>query len=480
MKTWVWVLLILSISAGLLGCLQPTAPEEKPEITTPVVTTPTTTPAEVKTPEVTTTPPPTTTPETKPVEFGGIINIGYTGPLSGVAAPYGESVLAGLSFAAEDINEAGGIIVGDKVYKLKVIGLDDMYMPSISAQNAQKLFKEKNTPIVFCPHAGGILEIEKINEKLGFIVGAYTSDPSVIKTGNKMVIMYPPNFELIYVPFFSDYFLFKGMKKAAMLNGTHEYAVTWGKAFKEYWTLKGGEIVAEEPVNYYMPTDYTQIVAKVLAKKPDVILLVGPSKPLASVIKIARGMGYTGGFIIAEQAKIEELMYYLDIVYDFTNETVVKGNMSLLDNVVATTSPCSLPLTPIASVDPNTPGYAEACKRLSKRLGDTPVTWEHVLSYQAMFVLAKAMEKAGSTDPQKIIDALEKETFPADGYKGFPKFIYSAFMRIYPYGTIGAFNTPGNAMICEGGVITATPGITPKFWGQEYAYTDWEGKVIWG
>ncbi|MEM2726695.1 MAG: ABC transporter substrate-binding protein [Archaeoglobaceae archaeon] len=479
MRTEVFVLLVLAVSIGILGCLQPTTTEPQQ---TPISTTPPevveTTPSEQ--PEVTTTPPATTTPEQKPLEYGGLINIGYTGPLSGIAAPYGESVLAGLSYAAEDINEAGGIVVGDKMYKLKVVGLDDMYMPSISVQNAQKLFKEKNTPIVFCPHSGGILEIEKINEELGFIVGAYTSDPSAIKTGNKMVIMYPPNFELIYVPYLSDYFLFKGMKKVAMLNGTHEYAVTWGKAFKEYWTLKGGEIVAEEPVNYYMTTDYTQIVAKVLAKNPDVILLVGPSKPLAGVIKIARSMGYTGGFIVAEQAKIEELMYYLDIVYDFTNETVVKGNISLLDKVAATSSPCSIPQTPIASVDPNIPGYIEICNRLSKRLGDTPVTWEHVLSYQAMFVIAKAIEKANSTDAKKIMEALEKETFPADGYKGFPKFIYTTLMRVYPYGTIGAFNTPGNAMFCENGVITATPGITPKFWGQEYAYTDWEGKVIWG
>ncbi|MCX7999250.1 MAG: ABC transporter substrate-binding protein, partial [Leptospiraceae bacterium] len=314
----------------------------------------------------------------------------------------------------------------------------------------------------------------------GFRIGAYTSDPSILKTGNKMVIMYPPNFELVYVPYFSDYFLLKGMKKAAMMNGTHEYAITWGKAFKEYWTVKGGEIVAEEPVNYYLTADYTTSVGKVLAKNPDVILLVGPSKALAGVIKTAKAMGFTGGFIVAEQAKIEEIMYYLDIVYDFANETVVKGNITMIDKLVATTSPCSLPQTPIAAVDPNTPGYIEACKRLSSRLGDTPVTWEHVLSYQTMFVIAKAIEKANSIDPKKIMEALEKETFPADGYKGFPKFIYSSLMRIYPYGTIGAFNTPGNAMTCEKGVITATPGINPKFWGQEYAYTDWEGKIIWG
>lgn len=481
MRSRVIVLLVLAISISLSGCVQPTTPESQqtPTPTIPSEIVETTPPKQQERPEVTPTPT-VTTPEQKPIEYGGLIHIGYTGPLSGIAAFYGESVLAGLSFAAEDINDAGGIVIGDKMFKLKVVGLDDMYMPSISAQNAQKLAREKNTPIIFCPHSGGILEMAKINEQLGFIIGAYTSDPSILKTGNKMVIMYPPNFELVYVPYFSDYFLLKGMKKAAMMNGTHEYAVTWGKAFKEYWTLKGGEIVIEEPVNYYLTADYTTSVGKVLAKKPDVIVLVGPSKALAGVIKTARAMGFTGGFIVAEQAKIEEIMYYLDIVYDFANETVVKGNISLIDKVAATTSPCSLPLTPIAAVDPNMPGYVEACKRLSARLGDTPVTWEHVLSYQAMFVIAKAMEKANSADPKKIMEALEKETFPADGYKGFPKFIYTSLLRIYPYGTIGAFNTPGNAMICEKGIITATPGITPKFWGQEYAYTDWEGKIIWG
>jgi len=486
MKSGKYVLLVfvLAFSLGISGCLQQAPQQEKTPTTSPPVvveTTPRETTPPATTPEVTTTPPPATTPEQKPLEYGGVINIGYTGPLSGIAQPYGEAVFAGLSFAAEDINDAGGIVLGEKYYKLKVVGLDDMYLPSAAAQNAEKLFKEKNTPIVFCSHSGGILEIEKINEKYGFIVGAYTTDPMVLKTGDKMIVMYPPNFELIYVPHLSDYFLDRGATKAAMLNGTHGYAVAWGAAFKEYWKLKGGEIVAEVPLDYYLTTDYTDAVAKALAKKPDVILLAGPSKPVAGIIKTARMMGYTGGFIVAEQAKLEEIMYYLGIKYDFAKNTVIDGNISLIKKAVGTTAPCSIALTPIAAVDPNTPGYIEACKRLSARLGDTPVTWEHVLSYQALFVIAKAMEKAGTTNATKIMEALEKGTFPADGYKGFPKFIYSAMFRIYPYGTIGAFNTPGNMMsIDENGVATFSPGLTPKFWGQEYAYTDSEGKIIWG
>lgn len=421
-----------------------------------------------------------TTPTPKPLEFGGMIYIGYTGPLSGIAAPYGESVLNGIKFAIEDINNAGGIVIGDKFYKLEVIAMDDKYYPPLSAANAVNLTKN-GTKVIFCPHSGGILELQKLNEREPkFIVGAYTSSPTIIKTGNKLMFMIPPNFELLHIPTMADYFLQKGMIKAAILPGTHGYAVEWSKTFKDYWTRKGGKVVAEEPINYYVATNYTQNVSKVLAEKPDVIVIIGPSLPLAGVIKTARAMGYTGGFIIADQAKIDEIMYYLGIEYDFENKKVIKGDINLLDKSIGTTSPCILAVLPEAAVDPYTPFYKYMCEKLPPRLGGVPVNWEHVLNYEVMFVLAKAIEKAGSTDPEKIIEAMEKKTFPLDGYRGIPKYLHGSLLRVHPYGTIGILEMPSSDIVIEGGDLIPILGLTPKFWGQEYSYRDSEGKVIWG
>lgn len=420
------------------------------------------------------------TPTPKPLEFGGMIYIGYTGPLSGIAKPYGESVLNGIKFAIEDINNAGGIVIGDKFYKLEVIAMDDKYYPPLSAANAVNLTKNGSI-VIFCPHSGGILELQKLNEKEPkFIIGAYTSSPTILKTGNKLMFMIPPNFELLHIPTMADYFLQKGMLNAAILPGTHAYAVEWSKTFKDYWTRKGGKVVAEEPINYYLVTNYTQNVSKVLAEKPDVIVIIGPSLPLAGVIKTAREMGYTGGFLIADQAKIDEIMYYLGIEYDFENKRVIKGDINLLDKSIGTTSPCILAVLPEAALDPYTPFYKYMCEKLPPRLGGVPLNWEHVLNYEVMFILAKAIEKAGSTDPEKIMEAMEKKTFPLDGYRGIPKYLHGSLLRVHPYGTIGVLDMPSSDIVIEGGDLIPILGLTPKFWGQEYSYRDSEGKVIWG
>ena len=62
-----------------------------------------------------------------------VVNIGFTGPLSGGAALYGKNTLVGLEMAAKEINDAGGIEVGGKKYKINLVALDDKYAPSESA-----------------------------------------------------------------------------------------------------------------------------------------------------------------------------------------------------------------------------------------------------------------------------------------------------------------------------------------------------------
>ena len=77
------------------------------------------------------------------------VNIGFTGPLSGGAALYGENTLEGLRMAAEEINAGGGIDVDGTSYEINIVSLDDMYSPSRAAVNGKRLVQQYSTPIVF-------------------------------------------------------------------------------------------------------------------------------------------------------------------------------------------------------------------------------------------------------------------------------------------------------------------------------------------
>lgn len=54
-----------------------------------------------------------------------------------------------------------------------------------------------------------------------------------------------------------------------------------------------------QPLSYNKSADFYAGVSKVLASKPDTILVGGPSEPTVLVIKQARELGYQGGFMIS-------------------------------------------------------------------------------------------------------------------------------------------------------------------------------------
>ena len=97
--------------------------------------------------------------------MAGEVNIGFTGPLSGGAALYGENTLSGLRMAAEEINAAGGFDLDGEPTTINLVALDDRYSPAQAATNAKRLTQESNVPAIFIPHSGGVFALQDFNEE---------------------------------------------------------------------------------------------------------------------------------------------------------------------------------------------------------------------------------------------------------------------------------------------------------------------------
>lgn len=177
------------------------------------------------------------------------ITIGWTGPLSGGAALYGKNTLSGLEMSAKEINDAGGVQVGGKSYKLSVVALDDKYSPSEAAVNAKRLRAQYKAPVIFCPHSGGNFAMQAFNEQDGFLIGAYTSVPQMTERGNKLTFRIPPSFAGYIDPFIKSTMGSFG-KKLGMAGADHDYAKAWAALMKPAWTKAGGTVVAENPMSY--------------------------------------------------------------------------------------------------------------------------------------------------------------------------------------------------------------------------------------
>jgi branched-chain amino acid transport system substrate-binding protein len=324
------------------------------------------------------------------------VTIGFTGPLSGGAALYGRNVLDGLEMAIADINEAGGITVAGRQVTLAVAPLDDRYFPNESATNAKRLVHQYRAPVVFCPHSGGILAIQGFNAQAPpFIVGAYSSEPQIVESGNPLTLMIPPKY-VIYFDAFAQTMMDQHGKRLGRIPGAHAYAKEWTKGFSEVWQQKGGTLLTNNEIDYNTTTDFSSVVSKALSERPDVLFVGGPSQATALVIKAAREQGFKGGFVVMDQAKFEEM-----------NKLVP---MEMLENAVGV-----MPM--VHHPDFRAAKFVE--KYRQKKGADRDPPREVSLTYGAMRILARAMELAGTTTDARAIHARADEaasTLP-DEYK---------------------------------------------------------------
>jgi branched-chain amino acid transport system substrate-binding protein len=211
---------------------------------------------------------------------------------------------------------------------------------------------------------------------------AYSSVPKITESGNKLTVRIPPVITNYFEPF-ARYEMRRYGKKIGLLPGNHEYAKTWTELFKPVWTKLGGEIVSENPMSYNKSADFYSGVSRVLAAKPDVLFVGGASEPTGLVIKQARELGFKGGFLIMDQAKLDEI-------------SKVSGGVESLEGSVGV-----LPI----SLD-ESPGIKNFTASYAKIYGaDHTTTSEAAYNYSMVYALADAMKRAKTVSDPKAIYA---------------------------------------------------------------------------
>ncbi|WP_209123004.1 ABC transporter substrate-binding protein [Alkalihalobacillus sp. BA299] len=308
-----------------------------------------------------------------------VVTIGYTGPLSGPAAFYGENTVSGLRMAADEINETGFEIDG-QTYKINLVTLDDKYAPNESGTNARRLKQEHDTPIIFVPHSGGVFATQVFNEQEEFLIAAYTSEPTILEQDNELTLRIPPAYTA-YPETFTKYSQERFGKKLALLPTATQYGKDWTEALLPVWESHGGEVVFKGEVDFSKDTDFFTIVTNALAEKPDVIFVGGPSQPTALIIKQARELGFEGGFMVMDQAKLEEMAPILE-------------GYEMLEGAIG-----ALPI-----IDSDAGGASDFVSKYEAEFGRIP-TAEGAFNYQALYVLVEAMKAAGTVEDAHAIMA---------------------------------------------------------------------------
>ncbi|MBT7293548.1 MAG: ABC transporter substrate-binding protein [Rhodospirillaceae bacterium] len=204
-------------------------------------------------------------------EMGDPISIGFNAPLSGPVAGWGLPGLTGLKILADWHNAEGGILVGNTRHKLVIDQFDNEYVPSKALQGAKQLvFEHDSKMLLGVGGSTGDTQIPFLTENGVFYASLATTD---INPNRPYVIAGEDAFPRgeIMRPFYIKS-VYKGLKTYAVISQEDATAFV-GQAW-EVGAAKaaGWDVVYDK---HFSPetTDFAPVVTAMLATNPDAVAL---------------------------------------------------------------------------------------------------------------------------------------------------------------------------------------------------------------
>ena len=308
---------------------------------------------------------------------GGVIKIGFFAPLTGFAAADGASAKHGAMLAVQKINASGGIL-GKKI---KLIVYDDAVSSQQAVAIARKLIQEDRVVgVVSGSYSTPTRASAPIYQRYHIpLVVAYATHPDITKAGN-------------YV--FRVGFLAKvegragGYVAAKMLNAKRIAVLTmdndFGRALSEGFVNEakknGAKIVAN--LSFALgEKDMTPFLTKIKALHPDLIYCTGYYSEGALTVKQAKQLGIKAQLL--GQEGFDSPMF-LKIAGSSANGTIITTDLNR---------------------DSKRPIVRWFISQYRKQFKLEP-DMVGASSFDAVYILAEAIKKAGSTNPAKIRYAL--------------------------------------------------------------------------
>ncbi|WP_438481398.1 ABC transporter substrate-binding protein [Oleiharenicola lentus] len=307
------------------------------------------------------------------------IKIGEYASLTGKEAGFGQTSHHGVVLALEEINAAGGVLG----QKLELAYEDNQTKAGESATAAKKLIsRDKVVALIGEVSSGRSLEAAPIAQqaKIPMIAPAATN-PKVTQTGNYIFrVCFIDPFQGTVMAKFAKEDL-KARKVAILSSVSNAYSLGLAKFFKETFTAGGGAIATEKNFSEG-DKDFRAQLTAVKASGADAIFVPGYYTESALIIRQARDLGITAPFFGGDGWEDEQLL---------------KIGGEALNGCYYSTH---------FSAENTDPVVAEFAKKYKARWnGEVPGAFS-ALGYDAVYVLADAIKRAGTTDSAKLRDAL--------------------------------------------------------------------------
>ena len=319
-----------------------------------------------------------------------VITFGTALSLTGGISTEGRLVKEGYDMYVKYINQKGGIKVGDKTYKVAIKYYDDQSNAATSAKLYEKLITEDNIKLLLGPYSSGVtMATSVVTEKYQVpMVAAHAATPAIYERG----------FKYLFATLTAlDQYTENMIKMAAeatpraqrvALIGENALFPQAGMAAAERQAKAAGlEIVYKEA--YPSGTkDFSPMLAALKTRNPDMLLSAGYT---GDMILLARQTAEQGvslkmiGFLLGPT--LPGFVDGLGSKAEYLLEPIQwSSNMPWKDEIFGWTAT----------------EFGALCQKETGHVCD----YHPPQSFAALEVYQRALEKAGSLDPQKVRDAL--------------------------------------------------------------------------
>jgi branched-chain amino acid transport system substrate-binding protein len=311
-----------------------------------------------------------------------VIRVGVNAELTGSKPTVGDSCRKAAELLAGQVNQAGGIKVGEKKYPLKLFIEDNEDKAESAAAVAQKLISQNNVLAIIGPNASGnAIPAARICEDAGVImVTPWSTNPKTTE-GKKFA------FRACFIDDFQGQVMakfarenLKAQTAAVLYDVASEYNKGIAEFFKKFFEAAGGKVVAFESYTKD-DKDFSSQLTSIKAANPDVLFLPNYYNEVPLQAQQARRLGLTCPFIGSDSWGSEELLRL--------------GAKDLEGSYFSTHY----------APDIATPKAQRFIKDYETKYGKKPDDVA-ALTYDAVKLLCAAITQAGALDRKKVRDAL--------------------------------------------------------------------------
>jgi branched-chain amino acid transport system substrate-binding protein len=327
---------------------------------------------------------------------GDTIILGSAISLTGKYSTNGIHAQNGYELAAKKVNEMGGVVVGGKSYKFKIVYYDDESTPARGAQLAERLIKQDGVQYMLGPYSSGLTKaIAPVTEKYKIpMVEAEGASRSLFTQGYKY---------LFAVLSTSEQYLASSIALAAEIaekNGKKPSDVRIAMAFEndpfsqdvragviDDASKYGMQIVIDDKLPRDL-SDMSTTLTKVRAVKPDLLVVSGHSKGAATAARQLAEMKIDTPMVAMTHCEAAKIISK----YGATTNDVL----------------CPTQWAETLSYSGKYFGTAEAYDKLFKATFDgyKNVPYQSAQASAAVLVWKEAFERANSLDKDKVRDAI--------------------------------------------------------------------------